>query len=71
MHDEVFTVDLGREFTGWSGTIGGKIVCIVPPTVFEDAAIQRTARALALRQGAQLPKCSCLDAQVGTIDAVA
>ncbi|WP_407563388.1 hypothetical protein [Streptomyces sp. 184] len=72
MEYDVFVEDLGPEFTGWSGMVNGKMVCIVPPTAFEQHAVQHSVRALVRRQGVSVVSdCTCSAAQGGTIEAVA
>lgn len=72
MEYDIFVEDLGPEFTGWSGVINGKMVCIVPPSVFERHAVQHSVRALVRRQGVSVASdCACSATQDGTIEAVA
>lgn len=57
----MFTLDLGPEFYGFRGRIGGKIVCVATPRVHTDAEARRVVRGLITRQGGDCASCmGCL-----------
>lgn len=57
MRRSLLVADLDPTFEGWVGVADGKMICVAPPGVFQDADRQRSMRAVVRRSGGDCATC--------------
>jgi hypothetical protein len=57
MRSSLLIADIGPQFDGWAGEVDGKMICVAPPGIEQDADRRRIMLEVVRRSGGNCGAC--------------